>query len=332
MQYKDLDISTRIILKVIFAVLLLAVLWLVRDVIVVLLLAVILASALDPLVDYLKQHRVPRGVSVVAVYISVLGLFGLLFYSIIPFLVQQFKVLLANLPGYVQVFNNRFGDYFGNPQDLLGQVLANFTGAGGNVVSSTFGLLDSVIGIISVLVISFYLLAEQDGMKRFVSSFVPPLQHNFTFGLLEKVQKKIGLWILGQVIASVVMFLITWIGLSVLHVQYALVLAVIAGVLEVIPFMGPILSAIPAIFFALLQGGWGLAFIVAVLYFILHELEGYVLIPKIMEKTIGVSPLVILLAILIGFKLDGVVGIVVAVPLVGAFNVVAEEFWPGKII
>lgn len=331
MKFKDLSISTQVILKVIFVALILIFLWEVREIIVILIMAFILSSALDPLVNYLKRHKIPRFASVLAVYILVLALIGLVSYAIIPLVVGQIKILLHNLPDYLIDFQNRFGNIFGSASgtNLIGDLLSKLTGGGG-VISGTFGIFNGVISIISIVIISFYLVAEENGMKRFIGSLVPSIHHEVTTTLLEKVQKKMGMWILGQLVACAVMFLITWLGLSLLHIQYALVLALIAGVLEVIPYIGPIVSAIPAMFFGLIQGGIGLALLVALLYFLLHELEGYVLIPKIMEKTVGGSPLIILLAVLIGFKLDGAVGIVIAVPLVGAIIVVIQEFWPQK--
>src|SRR5581483_954688 len=317
MKYAELELSTKIILKIIFAGLALVFLWEIRDIIVLLLLAVIIASALEPLVDYLQQHKIPRTVSVLAVYVCVLILVGLAFYFIIPLLVSQFKILIQKFPEYVQDFNTRYGNLLGTytTNDLFGQFISGVTGGGSNVIQSTFGLFGDIIAVVSVLVISFYLVAEKDGMKRFVSSLIPTVHHHSINTFLEKMQKKMGLWILGQVIASVVMFLVTWAGLELLHVQYALVLAVIAGLLEVVPYIGPILSAVPAMFFALVQGSPGLMLAVAILYLVLHELEGYVLIPKIMEKTVGGSPLAILLGILIGYQLYGVLGIVIAVPI-----------------
>lgn len=331
MHYKELETSTQIILKVIIAGLVLAFLWITREIILVLLLAVILASAMEPLVTYLKQHKIPRPVSVTAVYVLVLGILGLLFYSIIPLVVDQTRILISNFPSYLQIFQDRFGSMLGSASvsDLFRQMFATLTSEH-TVVSGTFGIFNGVIFAISILVIAFYLVAEQQGMNKFISSLVPGHHKEFTLGLLEKIQKKMGLWILGQIIASVVMFAITWAGLSVLKIQYALVLAIIAGVLEVVPYIGPIVSAIPAMFFGLVQGGPGMVFLVVILYFLLHELEGYILIPKIMEKTVGISPLAVLLAVLVGFKLAGPIGIVIAVPVVGAIAVVINEFWPSK--
>jgi predicted PurR-regulated permease PerM len=175
------------------------------------------------------------------------------------------------------------------------------------------------------------LVAEEKGMKSFIGSLSPAHHQEFTVGLVEKIQKKMGLWILGQIIVSFVMFITTWAGLLILHVPYALILGVIAGLLEVIPYIGPFLSAVPAIFIALLQSPAS-AFAVVVLYLLLHELEGYILVPKIMEKTIGTSSLAILIALLVGFKLAGVVGLVISIPIAAAITVTINEFWPGKTI
>ena len=328
MEYRQLENSTKIILKVAFVLLALVFLWMIRDILLLLLLALILASAMDPMVNYFKRHKIPRTVSVLAVYILFMGLVALVTYLIVPVVVDQFKIFLTNLPGYSNNLHSRFGSLLGSFDfsNFLGQELTGITG-GGTVVSSTFGIFNGFINIVAVLVISFYLVAEENGMKAFISTLIPAAHREFTIGIVEKVQKKMGLWILGQLIAIVVMFVITWIGLSILRVPYALILAVLAGVLEVVPYIGPFLSAIPAVFIGLIQSP-ALALAVILLYLLLHELEGYILIPKIMEKTVGTSPLAVLLALLIGFKLAGVVGLLVSVPVVGAITVVVNELWP----
>ncbi len=330
MKFEELDNSTQIILKIIFAGLALVFLWAIKDIILILILALILASAMDPMVNYLKEHKIPRSVSVITVYILVLAVFGLVIYSIVPIVIDQFKILMANLPNYSSQFQERFGSYFGSfsLSDFLGQTFSGITGTH-SVVATSFGIFDSFISFISLLVISFYLVAEEQGMKTFIKTLVPPQHHEFTLSIIVKIQKKMGLWVLGQVIVSLLMFATTWIGLLILGVPYALTLAVVAGVAEVVPYIGPFLSAIPALFIALLISP-GLAIAVVILYILLHELEGYVLVPKIMEKTVGTSPLAVLLAVLIGFKLAGVIGLLVSVPLVAAITVVVNELWGSK--
>lgn len=336
MHYSNLEQSTKIILKVIFAVLALAFLWVIRDIIVLLLLAVILASALEPLVDYLKKHKIPRPVSVLAVYILVLGLGILIFSLVIPPLVAEFNNLQNNLPELTAKIQERlpiFHSLFGNANlgDVIRQAFYSASGEG-SLFSRTLGVFNGVFSVITVLVISFYLVAEQRGMKNFINSLVPARHQERTMGMVMEIQRKMGLWVLGQLILSVFIFAVTFIGLTVLGVKYALFLAMLAGLFEIIPYLGPIISAIPAVFFAAVQNP-ALVIAVLILYVIVQKTEGYVLVPKIMERTVGTSPLVVLVALLVGFKLAGVLGLLIAVPLVGALTVALNEFQsvPAKV-
>ena len=327
MHYKELDTSTKIIIKVIFAFLALAFFWAIRDVVLIFILSLILASALGPLVDFLKQRQIPRAVSAIMAFALFIGLVALLAYFLIPVVVEQFKLFTQNLPTYLEAMKQRIGPFAANfnIQKYFDQTISEATG-GSAVVNSTFGIVNGFIGVISVLFISFYLLAEEKGLKSFVRFLLPDEYEGFVINILEKIQHKIGLWVLGQIIVCIVMFVITFVGLTILNVPYALILAFVAGLLEVIPYVGPLIAAIPAVLISLLVSPT-LAFAAAILYFLLHEFEANVLIPKVMQKTVGISPLAILLAMLTGFKLAGIVGIIMSVPLVGALTVVISEFW-----
>ncbi len=318
MKFRDLEYSTQVILKVIYAVLGLAFLWAIRDIIVLLLLALLLASAMEPLVYYLKKHKIPRAVSVVAVYVLVLGLAVLIIYLLVPPVVSQFKILQQHLPSYSSTLQTRYAWLFGggSVNAWFQQLIAGISN-GQNFLSSTFGAFNGVLNFIAVLVIAFYLVAEQRGMQTFISSFLPSDNREFTVQLVNKIQTKMGMWVLGQIIVSLGIFIFTYIGLLVLHVQFALVLALIAGFMEIVPYIGPFVSAIPAMFIAFIQHP-PLVIAVVILYILVHELEGYVLVPKIMEKTIGTSPLAVLVALLVGYQLAGIVGLLLSVPLVAA--------------
>jgi predicted PurR-regulated permease PerM len=329
MQFPELEQSTKIILKIIFVLLTLAFLWFVRDIIILLLLAVILASAMEPLVDYLKLRRVPRAVTVLAVYIAVFALIGVILSLIIPPVISQFNLVQQNLPEYSQQLSEKFPSirlFIGSAdlRSVITQVL-NQTG-GGSLFARTLGVFNGVVSGVTILVISFYLVAEERGMKKFIHSLVPSKHQDFTINLVDKIQHKMGLWLLGQIILSFFIFILTFIGLTLLGIHYALFLALLAGLLEVVPYIGPIISAMPALFFALVQNP-PLAIGVLILYILVQKTEGYVLVPKIYEKTIGTSPLVVLLAVLIGFKLAGILGLLLAVPLVAAMTVVISELW-----
>lgn len=329
MRFGDLEPSTKIILKVVFVILALLFLWYIREIIVLILFAIVLASAMEPLADYLHIRRVPRAVSVLAVYLLFLGLVALVVSSIIPPVIDQFRLLADNLPMYINDFQQRYpsiATVFGTND--LSRVLNDLITGGGqeSVVSRTVGVFNGFFAFVTVLVISFYLVvSKEQGMKDFIRSIVPHSRRDMVTGLVNKIQRKMGLWVLGQLILSLVIFVFTFIGLTILGVKYALVLALLAGLLEVVPYIGPTLSAVPAFFFALMQSP-ALAVGVIILYILIQKAESYVLVPKVMEKTIGTSPLVVLIALLVGFKLAGVIGLLLAVPLSGAIMVVIDEF------
>lgn len=328
----ELDYSTKVILRVVAVLLALAFLWVVRDIVVVILLSLVLASAMEPMVDYLNRKKIPRSVSVLGAYVLVIGFVGLIASLMAPLVVEQFHVLSDNLPQYTAEIQARYPNLtalFGGAD--LGSIINSFSGGDGAdaLFSRTVGFFNGLFAVISVLVISFYLVAADRGMKHFIHDLVPTAHQNVVMNLIHKVQHKMGLWVVGQIILSVFIFGLTYIGLSILGVKYALFLALIAGLLEVVPYVGPFLAAIPAVFFALIQSP-ALVVGVIILYIIIQKTEGYVLVPKVMEKTVGTSPLVVLLALLIGFKLAGVLGLLLAVPLAGAITVVIHELFSEK--
>jgi predicted PurR-regulated permease PerM len=147
-----------------------------------------------------------------------------------------------------------------------------------------------------------------------------------------RVQDKLGLWLRAQLLLSGIIFLVTWIGLLILGVKYSLVLALIAGITEVIPFIGPIIGAIPAVLLAFLQSPIK-ALLVLILYLVIQQLEGNILVPKVMQKTVGLNPIVVIVVILLGAKIAGVLGALLSIPVAVAimtiagdwFGVVAEE-------
>jgi predicted PurR-regulated permease PerM len=311
-----------------FVFLALAFLWLIRDIILLLLISLLLASAMEPLVDALHQKKVPRVLSVFVVYIIFISVAGLVIYSMIPPVIEQVKILQANLPEYGRALQSQFGGL--DVQSFLQNLASGFSG--GNVVQNTFGVFNGALNAIAVVVISIYLVAEEKGMKTFVSSLLPSHHHEFALNLISKIQKKMGGWVLGQIIISFGIFLFTYIGLLLLHVQYALVLALLSGLFEVVPYIGPFISAIPAMFIAFAQNPAHPSLIiwVAVLYLLVHEVEGYILVPKVMEKTTDTSPLLTLVALMVGYQLAGILGLVISVPIATALTVTVKELWPAE--
>lgn len=330
-QRMTINISTATLIKIVVLALLFLVLYTIRDILLILVISIVLASAMDPLVDWLyRKAKFPRGLSVMLVYIFFLGVIGTTIYFLIPPIIEQFSQLAGRLEGFREAFSlhssslTKILDQLGITSSLS-SLTQNFAKYTSNLFQTTVGFFNGLIQAISVLVISFYLISSENGLKNFVRSLVPFRHQAYAISLTHKVQNKIGYWLLGQLILSGFIFLLDFIGLSVLGVKFALALALLAGLLEIVPYLGPILSAIPAIFVAFVQSP-PLALFVAGLYIVVQQTENYILVPKIMGRTVGANPVVILIAVLIGFKLAGILGMLLAVPIVAAGQVFINDF------
>lgn len=329
-----IDISTQTFVKVILFLLIVGFLYLVREAIALIFVALILSSALDPFVDWLRKFKIPRGVGIILVYILLFTIISSIIVLIVPPIASELKLIANDFPTYYEKVVSGLNYLTTNRSDLdvadqIQKSLNAITGSLSRVATGAFSaLLDVFGGIISfflVLVITFYFTVEEEGVKRFIKSMTPIHYQPYVLQLMARIQKRLGYWLRGQIILSLIIFILTFIGLTILGVEYALLLALIAGVFEIIPYLGPILSAIPAIFLSFAQSP-AKALSVLILYIIIQQLENNIVTPKVMGKAVGINPLVVIIALLIGAKLAGVMGMVLAVPVATAISVFLEDF------
>lgn len=316
-----IEISHR---TVIFTVLLLLGLWFlyfIRDIILQLFVALLLMTILEPFVGVLTKIKIPRALAVLITYILVLGLFGGLIAVIAPPLAQQTANFVAALPDYL----SKIGVSSIISQDLVGRLVAQLGGIPGEVLSFTVSVFSNLLSVIAVLVFAFYMLLSRDKLQDQLGFFFGEEKRQGIGRVVDNLEMKLGKWARGQLIIMFAIGLGTYIGLVLIGIPFALPLAILAGLLEIIPILGPIVSAIPAVLI-----GFGISPLVGVgtlaLAFLVHQLEGYILVPKIMEKSVGVSPLVVLIAIAIGAKLAGIMGVIISVPFVITLQVLASEY------
>ena len=167
--------------------------------------------------------------------------------------------------------------------------------------------------------LSFYLAVQEDGVGTFLKFVLPDRHEKYVIGLWKRVQAKIGLWMQGQLILAVVVGLLVYLVLAIfgqtLHVGNPVLLAFLAGVFEIIPLFGPILSAIPAVVASFSEGTLTTALIVIGIYLLIHQLENHLIYPLVVRKIIGVPPILVILALIIGFKLAGFLGVLLSVPV-----------------
>ena len=186
-----------------------------------------------------------------------------------------------------------------------------------------YGIFGGFISFVSVLVMTFYMLVERDGLQKFVNTVVPVLWRERVLILLWRMQEKMGLWVRGQLILMASVGVLSYTALLILGVPYALVLALLAGLLEIVPVVGPITAAVPAVVIAFAVSPMR-ALTVLLIYVVIQQLENHVLVPRVMSRSIGLSPLLVIIAILLGAKLGGITGTLLAVPAITALSVMWE--------
>jgi len=340
----NLELPKKIVFDVsIFALFKLSVLFLivfflffVRDVLLIVFVALILASALDPWVDFMQKNKIPRGLGILIIYLIAVLIFAGTIYLIIPPIAVEVKNLSKDFPlywekivGNIENFRT-YSDSHGwteNIQGSLNELQSNvgaLAGAAGGIFNTAFAFLGGIISILIVAVLTFYLTVEEHAMKRVLRSLVPVKHQPYVTHLVNRIQEKIGMWLRGQLILSLIIFLLSWLGLSLLGIKYALVLALFAGVTELIPYLGPFIGAIPAVFIALTQSP-ALAVGVVVVYVIIQQLENHIIVPKVMQKAVGLNPIITIISMMIGFKLAGVLGIIIAIPVATAISIALSD-------
>jgi len=329
-----IDISTASIVRVILVLLSIWFLYIVRDIIAVVFVSIIISAALSPVVDKLSKIKFPRALSIALIYLLGLGIMGVIVYFILPPMISQIKQLANNLPNYFIVFSNFITklNAIGNSSWISAsqanlQSVSNFLGSFvNNIFSTTLGVINGATALIATFILTLYFLLDENGIKRFFVSLIPIKQKGRIISLANKIGLKLGGWLRGQILLAITVGLVVYLGLLIIKMPYALTLGILAGALEIIPVIGPIIAAIPAILIAFTIAPTT-ALIVTVFYIFVQELENKLLVPKVMQYAVGLNPITIIIILLIGAKLMGILGILLSVPVAAVIYVVLEE-WP----
>lgn len=295
-----------------FLVGLIAILYQLRETILVIFVAYIIVAALNPAVVFLRRRGVPNSIAVMLTFFTTLSLFVLLIAPLVPFFTQQIQSLGKSFPFYLQQAARAIGISL-NTQDL-GRILTD-----GQIGQNAFALAGGVFGgfftIISTIAISFYLLLSYDKAKQNVSRLFPENQHKTAEKNIELVNRRLGAWLQGQFVLSISIGLITWVSLTVLQVPFALPLAVLAGLFEIVPTVGPIIAAVPAVIVALTISP-NMALVIVGLYIGIQLLENHLLVPRIMQRAVGLNPVIVILGVIVGGRLMGIAGALLSVPFI----------------
>jgi predicted PurR-regulated permease PerM len=328
----NISISAGTIIKFLLILLAFYVAYLLRDLVLVVLISVVIASAIEPATRWLTKFRLKRTLAVIVIYILFVLLLTGIFYMIVPTFINEVTSLLSNLPSYLnsldlwgsfgggsnyEILNNDEVKSIAGSLDLGGladnvrQYVSSFSNGLFSAFTTIFGGIFS-LGLIVVL--SFYLSVQHNGVDTFLRIVTPVNHQKYILDLWKRSQRKIGLWMQGQLILAVVIAVLVYLGLTVLGVKNALIFALLAGLFEIIPVVGPILAAIPAIAVSFFQGGIGLSLFVLGFYIVIQQFENHLIYPLVVRKVVGVPSLLVILALIIGGQLAGFLGIILSIP------------------
>jgi predicted PurR-regulated permease PerM len=332
---------TRRMLQTVAAVtgvaILLAVLWAARDALLLVYVSALIAMGLSPLVKLIERpqwagatRRVPRWLAILAIYAVIVSLVIFVGLLVIPPLVAQGSSLWAKMPTEF----NRLQTFLISHKLMVHRVTLEEavqnapSGTGGNAVGTVLvaisSLIGGIFGLITILILTFYLLLEAGSMFEYLVRFVPYGRRGDVATAARQGVAKVSAWLRAQFILAGVMGTFAAIGLGLMGVPYFYVIALIAAVGETIPIVGPVIGGLAAVAVAITVSP-KLALMVGTYFLVLHQLEANVLVPKIMERSVGVSPVAVMVALLVGGALMGIAGAILAIPTAALLSVIIED-------
>lgn len=327
----------RITLVVIATVALAYLLYLIGDLLLVLFIAIVFASAIRPAVEQLADWRVPKGAAAILVTVGMIAAVGGLLFFAVPPLVQMIVELFRGeaLMAELDQLSARLR-FFGwqsfrvilppisLPEQLNGLLDLAQNAAEDQAWPLAEGALYTLAQIILMFVMAVYWLTSRTQALEFLLRLSPLHRRAKVREIWNDVETTLGSYTRGQLALMLVVGVACFLGLAVLGVPHAAGLALLAGLTEAIPFVGPLLGAIPAVLLGLTVS-WQTALFVAAWYIIVQQLEAHLLVPRIMHRAVGLNPILVIVALIAGGTLKGVVGVLIAVPIVGALQVLARH-------
>jgi len=316
--------------------------WMLRGLVLLVLTAIVIASAIEPGVAWMVRKRIPRVLAVLLMYVFVFGsLFGLLYFFLPPVLTDA-QGLFTRIPQYLAQLNLPLNTLPGidsssalvNEAHSAFGTLLTFQNLFSGTGEGTFRLIASVFGGLFsfglVVVLSFYFAMLETGVDDFLRVVTPPAHEEYIVGLWLRAKAKIGLWMQGQLLSSLIGGVLAYLGLLILGIPYAFLLAILTAVMMLIPIFGSFLAAFPPIVLAFSAGGLPMALIVAGLYLIINQFEAHIIHPLVVNKVVGIPPLLVILALIIGGELAGFLGVLLAIPVAAALRELVNDYDKGK--
>lgn len=291
-----------------------------------------------PLTLHLRRRGVPKVLSILLVYVVFIGFIVIISIYVFPVLISEFTVLGEKMPQYAAQIQSWIRSAQGQyqriniPDVVQENIDQNLAGAQQMLVRMAQGVVEFIIDLFGKLfiiilapVMAFYMLRDLDDLKGMVRNILPKPYLSPVYDVSQRINKILGRWIRAQLFINSLILLLVYVGLRIIGMNFALVLAIITGVANWIPYFGPLIGALAAVLLALAQG-WPMVFKVLILYLIVQQIANNVLEPQILGYSMGLHPVVVILALLMGAAMAGFLGLLLAVPVAGVLKVVVEYY------
>jgi predicted PurR-regulated permease PerM len=311
------EISWQSVWRLVLIAIFIALFFYLRSVLVILFFSIIISSAFDPIIDWFQKKGFGRILGTIIVYLLTLGILSSILFFLVPILYQEVLGVIDLVPGYSEkIANYVIGSTFAsNINEIVLNYGNSFMKGGTIAISVLFSVIGGLVSVLSVLLISFYLLIKRDGIESFLRAVLPQSMENTVIRIWERVRLRVGHWFRIQILLSLFVGLLVFISLLILGVKYSFILGIIAAIFEIVPIAGPIFAGAASILVALTQSP-SLAIWVAIIFILIQQLESNILTPLIMKRSVGINPVIVIISLLAGAQLGGIVGIVLAMPVV----------------
>lgn len=321
---KKIEISHRTIIFTVLFLLSLRFLYEIRTILLALFISVILMAALNPLVDRIEKKGFPRWLGIICLLLLIVTFFIGPIAGLIPPLVEQTDKLVDAVMSLADQLA-----IFGLSSDKLQAQLQELGGLPSQIVKLSVSIISNIVSIIGVLIMTFYLLMERANMEEFLLFLFGIDGKNKADSVIDKLERRLGGWVRTQFLLMTIIGSMSYIGYRILDINFALPLAITAGILEMLIYVGPIIAAILSFVVGLLQSPLTglMAFSWSI---IIQQLENNIIVPQLMKKALGVNPLITIIALSIGFKLAGIAGAILSLPIYLTIEVLFKEFVPLK--
>lgn len=302
--------------------------WILRDLALLVVTAIVIASAIEPGIAFFIRRHIPRFLAALLVYVLVFGSIFVLLFFFFPPIIADAAGFLAAMPQFLDTINasasltsitgvTNFASGQGGIQSFLQTLLSFqsvFTASGSGIIQLFITFFGGIFSLMLVIVLSFYFALQDTGVDDFLRLVMPLEYEDYSVDLWKRTQKKIGLWMQGQILLSVIVGVLVYLGLLIIGIPYALLLSVFTALAEIIPIFGSLIAGLAVVVVGYSDGGMALAVIVAGLFIVVNQFESNLIYPLIVKKIVGVPPLLVIVALIAGYTLAGFLGVLLSVP------------------